>query len=154
MPGHAAAGGLQLRLKELRAHERGVRKASLSGMGFALLYVLVFELCAQTSIRIFIDDAQAVSMGAVFPRTNRLSTPLMICNFHISFMFQAVGKGPQSLLLSSCRTGFVHIPMLYVINALAGLNGLAWTQVISEGVTLALALLLYRRFVREFEAAR
>ena len=30
--------------------------------------------------------------------------------------------------------------MLYVINALAGLNGLAWTQVISEGVTLALAL--------------
>ena len=151
MPGHAAAGGLQLRLKELRAHERGVRKASLSGMGFALLYVLVFELCAQTSIRIFIDDAQAVSMGAVFLRTNRLSTPLMI---HISFMFQAVGKGPQSLLLSSCRTGLVHIPMLYVINALAGLNGLAWTQVISEGVTLALALLLYRRFVREFEAAR
>lgn len=154
MPGHAAAGGLQLRLKELRAHERGVRKASLSGMGFALLYVLVFELCAQTSIRIFIDDAQAVSMGAVFLRTNRLSTPLMICNFHISFMFQAVGKGPQSLLLSSCRTGLVHIPMLYVINALAGLNGLAWTQVISEDVTLALALLLYRRFVREFEAAR
>ena len=93
-------------------------------------------------------------MGAVFLRTNSLSTPLMICNFHISFKFQALGKGPQSLLLSSCRAGLVHIPMLYVINALAGLNGLAWTQVISEGVTLALALLLYRRFVREFEAAR
>lgn len=140
--------------KNFARMKEAVKKASLSGMGFALLCVLVFELFAQTSIRIFIDDAQTVSMGAVFLRINCLATPLMICNFHISFMFQAVGKGPQSLLLSSCRTGLVHIPMLYVMNALAGLNGLAWTQVISDGVTLALALLLYRRFVREFEAAQ
>ena len=139
--------------KDFSRMKEAVKKASLCGMGFALLCVLVFELFPQTSIRIFIDDAQTVAMGAVYLRINCLATPLMICNFHISFTFQAVGKGPQSLLLSSCRTGLVHIPMLYVMDALAGLNGLAWTQVISDGVTLILALLLYRSFVRKFEAA-
>lgn len=127
-----------------------VKKASLSGMGFALVCVVVFEAFAQTSIRLFIDDADTVAMGAVFLRINCLATPLMICNFHISFLFQAVGKGPQSLVLSSCRTGLIHIPMLFVMNALAGLYGLAWTQVISDGATLVIALALYRGFVRSF----
>lgn len=139
--------------KDFSRMKEAVKKASLCGMGFGLLCVLVFEFFPQTSIRIFIDDAQTVAMGAEYLRINCLATPLMICNFHISFTFQAVGKGPQSLLLSSCRTGLVHIPMLYVMDALAGLDGLAWTQVISDGVTLILALLLYRSFVRKFEAA-
>ena len=130
-----------------------VRKASLTGMGFALLCVLIFELFAQTSIRIFIDDADTVAMGAAFLRINCLAPPLMICNFHISFTFQAVGKGPQSLILSSCRTGIVQIPMLFVMNAAAGLYGLACTQLLSDGITLVLALILYRAFVRTFEAA-
>lgn len=125
-----------------------VKKAGLSGMGFAILCVLVFELFAQTSIRIFLDDADTVAMGAVFLRINCLATPLMICNFHISFLFQAVGKGPQSLVLSSCRTGLLHIPMLFVMNVLAGLEGLAWTQVISDGATLVIALMLYCGFIR------
>lgn len=54
-------------------------------------------------------------------------------------------------MLSSCRTGLVQIPMLYAMNALAGLNGLAWTQLISDGVTLIIAVALYRKFIREFE---
>lgn len=131
-----------------------VRKASVSGMGFAILCVIVFEIFAQTSIRIFIDDADTVAMGAVFLRINCLATPLMICNFHISFMFQAVGKGPQSLVLSSCRTGLVQIPMLFVMNAVVGLYGLAWTQLISDGVTLVIAMLLYRKFIRQVQPAQ
>lgn len=139
--------------KNFRRMKETVRKASLSGMAFAILCVIVFELFAQTSIRIFINDASTIAMGASFLRVNCLATPLMICNFHISFMFQAVGKGPQSLVLSSCRTGLVQIPLLFVMNALVGLYGLAWTQVISDAVTLVIALILYGRFLRTVQAA-
>ena len=140
--------------RNFRRMRETVKKASLSGMAFALLCVLLFELFARTAIRLFIDDADTVAMGAVFLRINSLAIPMMICNFHISFMFQAVGKGAKSLLLSSCRTGIVHIPMLFVMNVLVGLHGLAWTQVISDGVTLLTALLLYRRFLRSFAPGR
>lgn len=137
--------------KNFKRMKETVRDASVCGMGFAVLCVAVFELFAGATIRIFIDDADTVAMGAVFLRINCLATPLMIWNFHISFMFQAVGKGTQSLVLSSCRTGLVQIPMLYAMNALVGLNGLAWTQLISDGVTLIIAVALYRKFIREFE---
>lgn len=51
-------------------------------------------------------------MGAIFLPINRLVKPLMICNFHISFMLQAVGKGSQSLVLSSCRMGLIQLLIL------------------------------------------
>lgn len=140
--------------KNFKRMKEAVKKASLSGMTFALLCVLVFELFAKGSIRIFIDDDATIEMGAAFLRINSLAIPLMICNFHISFMFQAVGKGTQSLILSSCRTGIVHIPLLFLMNMLIGLYGLAWTQVVSDGATLCLALFLYRRFIHSFETAR
>lgn len=140
--------------KNFKRMKETVRKASLSGMGFAILCVIVFEIFAHTSIRIFINDADTIAMGAAFLRINCLATPLMICNFHISFMFQAVGKGPQSLLISSSRTGLVQIPMLFIMNAVAGLYGLAWTQLISDGVTMLVALILYRNFIRKFVSAR
>lgn len=140
--------------KNFKRMKDTVKKASLSGMGFAVLCVIVFELFAQTSIQIFIDDPDTIAMGMIFLRINCLATPMMICNFHISFMFQAVGKGPQSLILSSCRTGLVQIPMLFFMNAVVGLYGLAWTQVISDGVTLIIALILYFKFIRTFETTQ
>lgn len=140
--------------KNFRRMKETVRKASLSGMGFAVLCVIVFELFARTSIQIFIDDPDTIAMGMVFLRINCLATPLMICNFHISFMFQAVGKGPQSLVVACCRTGIVQIPLLFLMNAVVGLSGLAWTQVISDAVTLVIALFLYSRFLRSFEPAQ
>ena len=140
--------------KNFRRMKETVRKASLSGMGFAVLCVIVFELFARTSIQVFIDDPDTIAMGMVFLRINCLATPLTICNFHISFMFQAVGKGPQSLVVACCRTGIVQIPLLFLMNAVVGLSGLAWTQVISDAVTLVIALLLYRRFLRSFEPAQ
>lgn len=138
--------------KNVRRMKQTVKDASFCGMGFAILCVLVFEIFAQTSIRIFIDEADTVAMGADFLRINCLATPLMICNFHISFMFQAVGKGPQSLVLASCRTGVVQIPMLFLMNAVVGLYGLAWTQLISDGITLVIAILLYRQFLQKIQA--
>ena len=140
--------------KNFKRMKDTVKKASLSGMGFAVLCVVVFELFAQASIQIFIDDKDTIAMGMIFLRINCLATPLMICNFHISFMFQAVGKGPQSLVLSSCRTGLIQIPMLFFMNAAAGLYGLAWTQVISDGATFIIALILYSKFIHSFEATQ
>lgn len=140
--------------KNFKRMKETVRKASLSGMGVAILCIIVFEIFAHTSIRIFINDADTIAMGAAFLRINCLATSLMICNFHISFMFQAMGKGPRSLLISSSRTGLVQIPLLFVMNAVAGLYGLAWTQLISDGVTMLVALILYRNFVRKFVSAR
>ena len=52
--------------KNFKRMKDTVKKASFSGMGFAVLCVIVFELFAQNSIQIFIDDPDTIAMGMIF----------------------------------------------------------------------------------------
>ena len=124
---------------------RAVTKhARLYGMAFALLCIVVFELFAQELVRLFINDAPTIALGTNFLRINCLATPLMINNFQMSYTFQAMGKGKESLFLSACRQGIINIPLLFFMNYLFGLYGVIWTQLIADALTLILSFALYR----------
>lgn len=120
----------------------------ISGMIFAGVCVVSFELFAQELVGLFIDDARTVSYGTDFLRLAVLATPFMCYNAQTSYTFQAMGKGGQSLFLTSCRQGLVNIPLLFVMNTLLGKYGVAGTQALADGLTLILSLVLYTRFYR------
>lgn len=83
---HGAAGGLQLRREELQPDEGHCAQGEPQRHEVcAILYASVFECFASGCIRIFIDDTDAVAMGAVFLRINCLAPQLMTCGFHCSF---------------------------------------------------------------------
>lgn len=126
--------------------------ARLAGVAFAGLCIVVMELFAPQVIALFIADAETVRYGMDFLRINVLATPLMICNFQMSYTFQAMGKGTESLLLSSCRQGIINIPLLFIMNWLVGLYGIIWTQLLADSITIVISLLLYRRVIRKLEA--
>ena len=87
-------------------------------------------------------------MGTQFLRICCLATPLMICNIQMSYTFQAMGMGKQSLFLTSCRQGLINIPLLFLMNALFGVYGVVWTQFVADLLTAVLSVVLYRRMVR------
>ena len=127
--------------------------ARICGMGFAAVCITVYEIFAETLIRLFIDDAQTVEAGVVFLRICCLAVPLMICNFQMTYTFQAMGKGRESLFLAACRQGLINIPMLFLMNSLFGMTGLAWNQLLSDGITMVIAFVLYRKINRELKMA-
>ena len=126
--------------KRMRA---AARYARISGIIFALLCVLSFELLAPQIVSLFIKEEETLSLGTNFLRICCLATPLMIINFQMSYMFQAMGKGPQSLILSSLRQGLINMPLLFIMNAIAGLYGVVWTQLLSDSITLIISFSLY-----------
>lgn len=63
----------------------------------------------------------------------------------LSTVFQAVGKGFYSLLMSLCRQLIVLLPAAWALSALGGLNAVWWSFPIAEVVSLAICLTLYRR---------
>ena len=63
----------------------------------------------------------------------------------LSTVFQAIGKGFYSLLMSLCRQLIVLLPAAWVLSALGGLDAVWWCFPIAEIVSLALCLALYRR---------
>ena len=104
-------------------------------------------------IALFIGDAETIRYGTDFLRIAVLATPFMICNFQMSYTFQAMGKGAKSLLLTSCRQGLVNIPLLFIMNGIFGLYGIVWTQLMADAATVALSLLLYLKMYRELVKA-
>ena len=119
--------------------------ARLWGIAFSALCIVVFEIFAEPVVRIFINEAETVKMATDFLRIMCLAVPLMITNFQLSFTFQAMGCGKESLLLSSLRQGVVNIPLLFLMNHFFGLYGIIWTQLISDIITTVISFAVYNR---------
>src|SRR5699024_8534833 len=94
------------------------------------------------------------ALGARFLRIACLAVPLTSVNFLISYTLQAMGKGAQSAILTSCRQGLVNIPLLLLMNAIVGLYGMIWTQFVTEVIMLPVSLLMYRATFRRLPKAQ
>ncbi len=117
--------------------------ARLAGMVFAGICIVAFEIFAGPLVEIFIGESETVALGTRFLRIMCLAVPLMIFNFQMSFTFQAMGMGKQSLILSSLRQGIINIPLLFLMNWLFGLDGIVWTQLVSDILTTVISYAFY-----------
>ena len=130
----------------MRAFSRVTRTAS---MIFAGICIVIFEIFAPYITWIFNPDSATVAMSTDFLRILCLSVPFMLFNLQISFTFQAMGMGKQSLILSSLRQGVVNIPLLFIMNAACGLYGIVWTQLISDIITGVISYIVYRNSMKK-----
>lgn len=139
------ASGNRERMKKV------ISTCRFAGMGFALLCVVIFEIFAKGIVTFFIQDSATVAFGEVFLRICCLATPLMFFNLLATFSLQAMGKGPESLILSVCRQGLVNIPLLFLMNALFGLYGVVSTQLVADALTMLISAGLLRRVYRQMD---
>ena len=132
--------------KRMRAVARSARNAA---MIFAAFCILLFQLFAPFIAGIFIGEPNTKAMSADFLRILCLSVPFMLFNLQISFTFQAMGMGKQSLILSSLRQGVVNIPLLFIMDHFFGLYGIVWTQLISDIITGIVSYIVYRHSLKK-----
>ena len=125
------------------------RVTRIAGMTFAAFCIVIFQLFAPAITSVFNRDVSTVEMSTDFLRILCLSVPFMLFNLQISFTFQAMGMGKQSLILSSLRQGVVNIPLLFIMNKFFGLYGIVWTQLISDIITMIISYLVYRHSLKK-----
>ncbi len=122
------------------------------GILFAAVCILLFEIFSKELVTFFIDDAATIALGKDYLRIACLATPFMITNVQMSFALQAMGKGKQSLILSSCRQGLVNIPLLFLMNYLFDLYGIVSTQLLADGITMFISFAIYGAVYKKIEA--
>lgn len=102
-------------------------------------------------LSIFDNDAALIATGIPALRTICLCFPVAGVCIMLSTMFQAVGKGNYSLIISLMRQLVALLPVAYFL-AKFGLNYFWWAFPIAESVSLAasifLALRLYNKDIR------
>ena len=120
--------------------------ARAAGVGISVGSIALYELFAPYLIRIFINDPDTVALGTDFLRIRVLATIMMFLSFIYVYFFQALGQGRVALFLVIMRWLMINIPMLFILDRLFGLYGLAWSQFVSDCLVALLSWLLYRTY--------
>lgn len=106
---------------------------------FSILYIVF----SAPILHLFIKDSETAMMGSAFLKIASLALPFTAINFLVSYTLQAMGKGVESAVITISRQGVFTVPLLILVNYLAGLYGMIWVQLIVELLMLPISLGIY-----------
>ena len=129
-----------------------IRVALTWALVIMLVGMLIFMIFPGQLMAIFESDAepeltsQMSRIGVVAFRAIATSFPMAAVGIVLSTVFQAVGKGVYSMILSICRQLAILLPSAWLLARLTGdVNAVWWSFLIAETVSLVICLLFYRR---------
>lgn len=120
-----------------------IKKAALSGTAVCAAFALLFYLFSNFWIRVFINDPVVIDLGAQIIRSFSLGMPFLAIQMLLMSMFQALGKGVQSLIISLGRQGFFYIPFLVFFSSQWGFGGFIRALPAADVATTLLSLALF-----------
>ena len=120
---------------------------SIMGAGMA-----AFLLMPETLLALFEKaggDAALTAMGVPALRTICMCFLPAAMGIILSTVFQALGKGVYSLIITLCRQLLLLVPAAWLLSTLThNVNAIWWSFVIAEGFALVICLLFYRKVDR------
>jgi len=139
-----------------------VSRVRLCGIVIAGASVVLFEIFASGIVHLFLSTSvgnvaqslTTIGMAAVFLRLRCLASIPQFLNYSTSFYMQAVGDGRDTLIHAVVRQMVFYIPLMYLLNALLGVRGLAAALVVGETCSAVFAYLLLERWKKKNLAAR
>ena len=133
-----------------------IRVALIWACTIMIIGTLVFMIFPGQMMAIFESDAEAeitaqmTSIGVVAMRIIAVNFIFAAVGITLSTVFQAVGKGIYSMIISICRQLVVLLPVAWLIARLTNdVYAVWWCFPIAEFITLFLCLFYYRRCNRE-----
>jgi len=138
-----------------------IRTTRICGLAVAVLSMAMFEIFASPIVHLFLStsagdaasSAAVIAFAAVFLRIRCAASVLQFLNYQTSYCMQAVGDGRDTLLHACARELVFYIPLMYVLNRLFGMYGLAAALIAGEGCGAVFALALLGRWKRRKLAA-
>lgn len=128
------------------------RAARLAGLAVSVLCVIFYRIFAAYIMRAFISDAETVRFGTEFLQSRCFATPFMFLSFHMVHFMQAVDRGRVSFQLAVIRQICLNIPILFLMNALFGMSGIVWTQLIADIINVIISYIIYGRLTGEISS--
>ena len=130
-----------------------VRRLLLLTVGSGLVLTLVIWFSREWVIGLFIKEASAAALGIRQAGYMLLMGPLIGLYYLASNFLQAAGNASAASLSSALRQGLLLIPLLYLMEHLFGLIGLALAHMAADAasimITGAMAIFYYRKIIKK-----
>lgn len=130
------------RLKEI------LKFAYLFEMGLGLIFTVVMCVFAPYIIRLFMDDTNIVTNGAMMLRCQQLGMMFMAVTLVSTCVCQSVGSALGAFTLSICRQGVFYVVALVVLSKMFGYTGVLVSQACADVVTAVLAAGIITRLMK------
>ena len=114
-----------------------------------LLVTVGYWFGASGLIRLFMDNPQIVAYGTQFLRGMCLGMVFLCVDFMAVGVFASLGLGKYSLTFAILRKVVLEIPLLFILNWLFPLYGLAYAQFLAEVVLAIAAVIMLARIFKE-----
>lgn len=131
-----------------------VKTALLWSTAFCAAAGLMMALFSRQIISQFANgNAEMLSAGRKALTANGLSFLLFGFYTVYSSLFLALGKGAAGFILGACRQGICFVPVIMLLPAVWGVNGILYAQPAADGIsaviTVCMALHLHRELAKE-----
>ena len=134
---------------------RRMKKTLGFAMKVAVTFILAIAVCfffgSGFVTKLFMDNESIIQYGTHLLRGFSIALPFLCLDFIAVGVFQSVGMGREALFFAILRKIIFEIPGLFLMNALFGVFGLPYAQVIAEVVLAVTGMLVLRKFFRKAE---
>lgn len=150
--GFQPIAGYSCGAKKFDRLHKAIRTSILWSTVFCVIYGLLLTIFSSRIIAQFTDgDLEMIRVGTQSLRINGLSFLLFGFYTVYSSLFLALGKGLEGFVLGACRQGICFVPVILILPAFWGINGILYVQpiadVLSAIITIFMALHLHKELV-------
>ncbi len=134
-------------------NRKRMKDSVLFAMGIILPIMTVvtvgYWFGAPNLIHLFMDNPEIVAYGTAFLRGMCLGMVFLCTDFMAVGVFASLGMGKYSLIFAVLRKVVLEIPLLFLLNALFPLYGLAYAQCIAEFILAIAAVVMLIRIFKQ-----
>ncbi len=103
--------------------------------------LLIFELFPRQLLAMFNASEEMLSIGIPALRRIAIHFPIAALCITLISVFQALGKGLMSMIVSFVRQVIVLLPAAYLLSLTGDINNIWWAFIIAEGASLLASLI-------------
>ncbi len=104
----------------------------------ALCYLFISQI-----VSAFLTNETAFEYGVQFSKILLMTGPFVGVFFVLMNTLQAMGAATSSFIINISKQGVIFIPILFILKAALGLQGLVWAQPVADFLSFVLAIILY-----------
>lgn len=150
LKGFQPIAGFSYGAKKFDRLREAIKTAILWSTIFCVVFGFVAAVFPTQIISLFTkDDAEMVRIGAISLRANGLSFLLFGFYTVYSFLFLVMGKAAAGCFLGACRQGICFVPVILILPAIWGLNGVLYAQPIADAISALITVWMAIRLHRE-----
>ena len=132
--------------------KRVVKTIILSAVGacaIMLFGVFVFEVFPVPLLKLFNASDEMLSIGVKALRIIAIHFPLAAISIILGSVFQALGKGVQSMVISFVRQLIFLLPAAWLLSLTKNIDNIWWAFPIAEVLSLAICCILFMGVYRK-----